>query len=100
MSPVDQFEGLAYPSNVLDNLGGARVVGHSAAFPVGLPEFFIKAYTDEGDHVYDPFAGTSTTGIACERLGRRSFLMEISPKYVAVSLQRFADAGLTCQLVS
>jgi len=49
--------------------------------------------------VYDPFAGSGTTGIACERLGRKSRMIEIEPKYCAVILQRFADMGLVPSLI-
>ena len=46
----------------------------------------------ESPIVYDPFHGSGTTTIACETLGRRCRAVEISPGYVAVALQRWADA--------
>lgn len=94
MSPVNTHAGLAYPSNVLDNMGGAKVVGHSAAFPVGLPSFFIKAFSDAGDIIYDPFLGSGTTMLAAEQLSRLCYGIEISPAYCAVILQRMTDAGM------
>lgn len=94
MSPVNTHAGLAYPSNVLDNMGGAKVVGHSAAFPVGLPSFFIKAFSDAGDIIYDPFLGSGTTMLAAEQLSRICYGIELSPAYCAVILQRMTDAGL------
>jgi hypothetical protein len=42
--------------------------------------------------VYDPFSGSGTTLIACEQLGRRCRAIEIDRGYVAVALQRWADA--------
>lgn len=42
--------------------------------------------------IIDPFSGSGTTLIACERLKRRCRAMEISPGYVAVAIQRWADA--------
>jgi DNA modification methylase len=42
--------------------------------------------------VYDPFLGSGTTIIACERLSRKCRAMEIDPGYVAVAIQRWADA--------
>lgn len=89
MSPVNAGDGLAFPSNVLANMGGAKVVGHSAAFPVGLPEFFIKAFSDPGDAVYDPFMGSGTTMIAAEKNERHAYGVEISPKYCDVILARW-----------
>jgi len=91
MSPVNSGEGMAYPSNVLPNFGGADVVGHSAAYPVGLPEFFIKAFTDTGDMVFDPFMGSGTTMIASEKNGRASCGTEISPQYCDVIVKRWQD---------
>jgi DNA modification methylase len=100
MAPVSEHEGLAFPSNVLQSFGGANVVGHSAAYPVGLPSFFIKAYSDESDSIYDPFLGSGTTLLACENLGRRGFGIEISPGYCAVALQRMSGIGCTVEVVA
>lgn len=85
--------GLAFPGNRLPTFCEShQATGHTAAFPVGLPSFFIKAYSDGGDLVFDPFLGSGTTLIACEQLARRCRAMEISTEYVAVALQRWADA--------
>jgi len=42
--------------------------------------------------IADPFSGSGTTIIACEQLGRKCRAIEISPAYVAVAIQRWADA--------
>jgi hypothetical protein len=42
--------------------------------------------------VFDGFLGSGTTLIACEQLGRKCRAIEISPAYVAVAIQRWADA--------
>jgi DNA modification methylase len=91
-------DGMAYPSNVLSCGKNREALGHSAAYPVSLPSFFIKAFSDESDNVYDPFLGSGTTMLAAEQLNRRCFGMELSPKYVAVILQRMQDAGCECTL--
>ncbi len=65
---------------------------HPTVKPVPL---FAKAVSDGsilGDTVFDPFCGSGTTIIACEQLGRKCRAIEISPAYVAVALQRWADA--------
>lgn len=50
--------------------------------------------------VFDPFCGSGTMLIACENLGRVCYAMEIEPKYVAVSIQRWVDAtGGTPELI-
>jgi DNA modification methylase len=92
--------GMAYPSNVLDLRQNADAIGHPAAFPVQLPEFFLSSMTIVGDSALDPFLGSGTTLVACERLARLGRGIEISPAYVAVALQRLADMGLSPELVS
>lgn len=56
-------------------------VSHPARFPIKLAEFFIKAGTNEGDVVLDPFAGSGTTAIAAKKLGRDFLYIEINPDY-------------------
>ena len=67
------------PSNVLTGpkVAEARVRGHSAAFPEWLPEFFIKAFTNEHDLVLDPFVGSGTTCRAAERLNRNAIGIDL-----------------------
>jgi DNA modification methylase len=92
--------GLAFPSNVLKLGKNRESWGHGAAFPVELPEFFVKAYTDPGDIVFEPFTGSGTTLIAAHQNGRRGFGSEISPKYVAVTLERLAQLGAEPELTA
>jgi DNA modification methylase len=95
-----ELGGRAYPSNVLSLGKNREALGHSAAFPVSLPTFFIKAFSDEGDVVFDPFMGSGTTLMAAEREGRRGFGTELSPKYVDVIVQRwceFTGQSATCR---
>ena len=68
-----------------------KIKGHPARFPSGLPEFFIKFLTDEGDTVVDIFSGSNTTGDVCEKLNRRWFGFDLSQEYVAASVFRFAN---------
>lgn len=62
---------------------------HPARFPSALPAFFIKMLTDEGDVCIDIFAGSNTTGITAERLGRRWVAMELLTEYLEASKFRF-----------
>lgn len=62
--------------------------GHPAAFPVGLPDFFIRLFTKPGDTVLDPFAGSGTTGIAAEALGRSVALIDNKREYVEIMWDR------------
>lgn len=74
---------------------------HVAAFPVCLPERAIKAHSLDGEIVLEPFSGSGTTLIACEKLGRRARCVEIDPGYCAAAIERWATAtGQTPELVS
>lgn len=83
-------QGMARPSNVLE-IGASGESDHSAAYPVALPEFFIKAFSDTADMIYDPFLGSGTTLIAAEQLGRTCYGMEISPAYCDVIVKRWEN---------
>lgn len=73
---------------------------HPTMKPVELMALFIKNSTLEGGVCYEPFAGSGTTLVACEQLGRRGRGIELSPAYVAVTLERLAGLGLTPKLVT
>jgi DNA modification methylase len=64
---------------------------HSTEKPVECMARPIRNHGNENDIVYDPFLGSGTTVIACEQLGRTCYAVEISPEYVAVSIQRWVD---------
>ena len=82
--------GLAYPGNRISPLSGSHeALGHPAAFPVGLPTFFVKAYSDPDDVIYDPFMGSGSTLLAAHLNDRVGFGMEVSPGYVDVICTRF-----------
>jgi DNA modification methylase len=74
---------------------------HPTQKPVAVIVFAINYIEPKGGPIYEPFSGSGTTIIACEQLGRKCRAIEISPGYVAVALQRWADAtGKTPRLVS
>ncbi|MFH1994220.1 MAG: site-specific DNA-methyltransferase [Nitrospinota bacterium] len=71
----------AFPTNVLHLATECNNKNHSAAFPEGLPEWFIKLFTKEGDTVLDPFMGSGTTNMVANRMRRNSIGIEILPEY-------------------
>jgi DNA modification methylase len=81
--------GLAYPSNVLKANNNDAALGHEAAFPVALLDFFLRAFSDPGDVWVDPFLGSGTIIMAAHQNGRRGMGIELLPKYVAVALERW-----------
>ena len=64
---------------------------HPTMKPVELIEIMLKNNSNSGNIVLDPFLGSGTTLIACERLGRKCRAIEISPAYCAVAIQRWVD---------
>lgn len=64
---------------------------HPTMKPVALPVNAILNHTDPTDFCYEPFSGSGTMIIACEQTGRKCRAIEISPGYVSVALQRWAD---------
>lgn len=77
---------MAYPSNVLHMATECSNRGHSAAYPITLPSWFIKLFTKKGDVVCDPFMGSATTAIACIKLDRHYVGMEISKEYYELAM--------------
>lgn len=62
---------------------------HPTQKPVLLFERPILNHTSTKDGVYDPFGGSGTTIIACEKNGRKGFLMELDPKYCDIIVKRW-----------
>ena len=88
---IGHVSGLARPGNVIEISTRENPDGnaHSAAFPPRLPEFFIKAFSDAGDLVVDPFLGSGSTLIAAAKTGRVARGFEISPRYCDVIRRRW-----------
>jgi DNA modification methylase len=65
------------------------------AHPTQKPaELFIKSivhHTNPGEYVYDPFAGSGTLMVACEKTKRRALMMELDPKYCDIIIQRYEN---------
>jgi len=71
----------AYPTNVLHIATECNNKKHSAAFPEGLPKWFIKLFTKEYDTVLDPFMGSGTTLLVANRMRRNAIGIDIVPEY-------------------
>lgn len=61
---------------------------HPTQKPVALLERIIKASSNAGDTVMDPFSGTFTTGFVAKELGRKSIGIELQEEYVKIGLRR------------
>ena len=72
---------------------------HPTMKPVALVERAIRNSSKSRDIVLDPFGGSGSTLIACEKTGRQARLVELDPKYCDVIVQRWQDwAGGTATL--
>jgi DNA modification methylase len=79
-----------YPTNVLHLATECSNRNHSAAFPISLPCWFIKLFTEPGDVVLDPFIGSGTTSLACIELDRHYIGIELMEDYYKLALEAVA----------
>lgn len=66
---------------------------HPTEKPVELLEWLVKASTNKGDLIVDPYSGSGSTSVAAQRLGRNSLAFELKESYVLKSRQRLAQTG-------
>jgi DNA modification methylase len=59
--------------------------------PVELAERAVHNSSKRRDIVLDPFGGSGSTLIACEKTGRRARLIELDPRYVDVIVRRWQE---------
>lgn len=74
-----------FPTNVLHLATECSNKNHSAAFPIALPEWFIKLFTQPGDIVLDPFLGSGTTAVASKLLKRNYVGIELNAEYCTLA---------------
>jgi DNA modification methylase len=90
-NPEGRYTGVARPSNVIEVKSESSQGSHCAPFPRALVEFFLFAFSDPGDIVYDPFMGSGTTMAAAQLLDRIAYGCELSPAYCDVILRRMIN---------
>lgn len=79
-----------YAVPIVLNDGGGEERFHTTQKPLALMEALIRDFTDAGETVLDPFAGSGTTGAAALRLGRRFVGWERDETYHAKASARLA----------
>jgi site-specific DNA-methyltransferase (adenine-specific) len=80
-----------YPTNVLHLATECSNRNHSAAFPISLPSWFIKLFTEPEDTVLDPFIGSGTTALACIELDRHYIGIELMEDYYKLALEAVSN---------
>jgi len=82
-------------------MGGSKEekTSHPTQKPAALYEKAYLNHTNPGEYVYEPFGGSGTSVVVCEKIGRQSLTMELDPKYCDVIIQRWQNfTGQTATL--
>ena len=64
---------------------------HPTQKPIALIEWFINNWGEGLVNIVDPFLGSGSTLIACEKTNRKCYGMELDPHYIDVIVQRYID---------
>lgn len=80
------------------NKSGDPRTGHQTQKPLALMERLVRLFSDKGDLVLDPFAGSGTTGVAAVPLGRRFVGWEMNAEYASIARRRLTAAREQLQL--
>lgn len=96
-NPPQPYNTLKIPGNVWDfsrvRYRMEEYENHPTQKPVALLERIIKASSNEGDIVLDPFSGSFTTGFMAKLLHRKSINIEIQEDYIKIGLRRLGLAA-------
>lgn len=92
-------DGTRYPTDVVEFsnwngmlFGKPKESSHPTQKSAPLLEYLIRTYTNEGQIVLDPLAGSGSTGVAAMRQGRRCILIEMEEKYCEMAARRMESA--------
>jgi site-specific DNA-methyltransferase (adenine-specific) len=84
---------LYHPTSIIEVSGAAKAGKvHPTQKPVGLIEYLIRTYTNEGETVLDNCMGSGTAGVACINTGRRFIGIEKDAGYFNIAAERIATA--------
>lgn len=74
----------------MKNNGGDT--GHPAPMPYRMAADHIASWTNPGEAILDPFMGSGTTLVACQRMGRMGTGIELDPEYFDIACRRVDEA--------
>jgi len=80
-----------FPTNVLHMATECGNKQHSSAFPLWLPEWFMRLFTKEGDTILDPFLGSGTSAVAAKCLKRKFVGIEVNKQHVETARERIRN---------
>lgn len=97
-NPISRkFDTAQFSRGSLSNLWGIKrgsIVdkSHGATFPEELVEKAVRNFSAENATILDPFMGTGTVGVVCQKLNRNFIGIELLPKYFEIAEKRISNA--------
>ena len=90
---LDQSKGRTITNdwNDIEQVAGGEAIGYPTQKPLALLDRIIKASSNEGDKVLDPFCGCATALVAADRLNRQWVGIDLSPLAAKLVLKRIRD---------
>ena len=78
------------------NISRGRKVdkSHGAVFPEKLVSTILDNFSEIGDLVYDPFMGSGTTAVVCQKMNRKWLGSELSPNYCELINKRISEGQI------
>ena len=80
------------------NSKGENILGHTAPFPIDIPEFAVRMFSYPNDLVLDPFGGSFTSVIAAKKLGRTGVGIELNKEMFAKNSLQNLEKALSPEL--
>ena len=74
------------------NCKGKNLVGHTAPYPIDIPDMAIRFYNAVGDLVADPFMGSGTTAVSAVKNNRQFIGFELNKEYCSLANERLEQA--------
>ena len=91
ISTISKEEFVKFIDSVWQMKPETKKIGHPAPFPIELPYRLIQLYSYQDDVVLDPFMGSGTTGVACQKTIRKFIGIEKEKKYFDLAKERLGN---------
>jgi len=96
-SSFGSFNGMLRSDRIHFSGGQAKIShaegrGHTCPKPLAFVNCLIARFSCENDNILDPFMGSGTTLVACQKLGRRGIGIELDPDYFDIACKRVEEA--------
>ena len=90
--PIDSKHGERFPIDVINFGNGNNHSNHPTEKPIGLLQYLIRTYTNEGMTILDNTMGSGSTGVAAVKLNRNFIGMELDDEYFTIAKERIEKA--------